>query len=533
MSAGDLSNWKNQGKSWFLGIGINSYTEFPNLTNAVRDVIEIKDLLIKNYDIDADCAMTLFDENANEENIIEKFDELGQKVGKEDKLIIYYSGHGRVNDGLKIGYWIPTDGKRKSSSRYILNSTIRDYIAGMHAKHILLISDACFSGSIFTHGDFRSTNVADELSDLPSRWALCSGRSDEEVYDGDPGGHSPFAQSLLNVLSSTKSDTISIGRIANHVIEETASNYNQLPDGRPMFGVGHGGGQYIFRKKHPQGSTSATQTGLTEKEQIEKPIDKKETIRGEFISTYTTTTTVNGETTTTTTSSNDPQSAKTLGFTVLGVFGIVAVMFIAIFYMASNSDNGIVETNINDTKTNQVTDSQGNTYPLMTIGNTQWTTLNLNYIENKDSARYFLNDKVKSDELRLGQLYSYQQALAACQALDGGDWTLPSVKDWELLAANLGYPLVPMNEGQAYGFQNELTSKLIQGGSAGLNLQFGGKYYFDNGEFTPSAFLKLNNGHYWTQEKRILNITQYAKETVAEITSTVPWNHGCSCRCVR
>ena len=256
MSEGKLSKWSNPGKSWFFGIGINEYQAFTPLTNAVRDVEECIDLLVSKYDVDPDYVHTLFDDEASKKNIIDTLDFLGTQVGAEDKLIIYYSGHGKVNNSIDVGYWIPFDGEKDSTSQYISNSTIRDYVGGIDAKHILLISDSCFSGTLFMRGDFRSTDISDELSDLTSRWAICSGRHDEEVYDGEPGSHSPFAQSILNILSANEKDYIPIGRIVNHVIEETAANYEQLPDGRPMFGVGHGGGQYIFRKKGSKPLTS-------------------------------------------------------------------------------------------------------------------------------------------------------------------------------------------------------------------------------------------------------------------------------------
>ena len=40
----------------------------------------------------------------------------------------------------------------------------------------------------------------EELERIPSRWAICSGRHDEEVYDGEPGKNSPFTECILEVL---------------------------------------------------------------------------------------------------------------------------------------------------------------------------------------------------------------------------------------------------------------------------------------------------------------------------------------------
>ena len=244
-----LTNWNPTQKSWFLGIGIDQYKNFEPLTNAVRGLNELKKVLTKDYDIDDDCIVTLTNKQATKENIIDTFDDLGNRINPGDKLLIYYSGHGHLNSKLDLGYWTPVDAKPKKASSFIPNSTVRDYIKSIKAKHILLISDSCFSGSFFMQGAFRSSRALNELDNLASRWAICSGRHDEKVYDGIPGENSPFTQSLLNFLRNNSSDCINISKLSDHVIEETAANYEQLPDGRPMFGVGHQGGQYIFWKK--------------------------------------------------------------------------------------------------------------------------------------------------------------------------------------------------------------------------------------------------------------------------------------------
>ena len=260
-----LTSWQPTQKSWFLGIGINAYAEFPKLLNAVKDIKEVKDILVEKYDVDEEHVLTLFDQDATKENIIDTLDDLGKRVEPSDKLFIYYSGHGHLNDHLGLGYWIPVDAQKNKAARYIPNSTIRDYVKGIKAKHILLVSDSCFSGSLFMQGQHRSSRAIKELDNLTSRWAICSGRHDEEVYDGDPGENSPFTKSFIDILKSNDQDHLNVGRIADRVIEQTASNYEQLPDGRPLFGVGHQGGQYIFKQKGTARSATAVAASASPK----------------------------------------------------------------------------------------------------------------------------------------------------------------------------------------------------------------------------------------------------------------------------
>lgn len=243
----EAGNWAPRGKSWFFGIGINRYLHFPNLNNAVRDVQDVLILLQREYGMESERVITLFEEEATRDNIIDKLDELTSQVAPEDKLIIYYSGHGHLNQQTNLAYWIPQDAPKDRASGYIPNSTVRDYIKSIPSLHTLLISDSCFSGTLFVRGTSRSTDAGEELEQRRSRWGIVSGRHDEEVYDGEPGTNSPFAASILKVLQRNRNDRLNVAKLADQVVEMTRANYTQLPEGNPLFGVGHDGGQYVFR----------------------------------------------------------------------------------------------------------------------------------------------------------------------------------------------------------------------------------------------------------------------------------------------
>lgn len=237
------------GSSWFLGIGIDEYLEFSSLNNAVRDVQSIAGLLQENYDLSQDKTIFLFNREATREKIIISLDWLVKRVQFNDKVLIYYSGHGYLEKQTQKGFWIPYDAQQDNKAQYIRNSTIRDYMDDLPARHNLLISDSCFSGSLLVRGTTRSSDMFNELDSRPSRWVLCSGREQEEVADGVPGANSPFASAILEVLGRNDQAVINISKLADQVMEITRSNYHQLPEGGPLFGTGHKGGQYVFRKK--------------------------------------------------------------------------------------------------------------------------------------------------------------------------------------------------------------------------------------------------------------------------------------------
>jgi hypothetical protein len=243
------------GTTYFLGIGIDEYAHWPRLHNAVKDVHAIASLLVDDYGLQSEHTHLLLNEAATEARIVDTFEELTQTVRPEDSVLIYYAGHGHLNERGR-GFWVPVDAPRGQVVRYIRNSTIKDYIGDIPSLHTLLISDSCFSGSLFSSGATRGADLAaEELSRLPSRWAICSGRHDEVVADGPQDGHSPFAESILEVLGGSMRPLITTGFLVQQVIEQTRANYDQLPDGGPLQGVGHKRGQFVFRQQKGRGAS--------------------------------------------------------------------------------------------------------------------------------------------------------------------------------------------------------------------------------------------------------------------------------------
>ncbi|MEM1214361.1 MAG: caspase family protein, partial [Bacteroidota bacterium] len=235
----------------FLGIGIDNYTgHWPRLNNAVRDVKAVAALLQQAYDLSH--TEFLFNERATRRNIINTLDRLTDELNEANNLIIYYAGHGHYKTSTKRGFWVPVDATDDDVSQYIRNSTIKDYIRDINSHHTLLLSDACFSGSLFVRAQRSSQLNLDELRMQPSRWAICSGRQNETVADGPEDGHSPFAQSLLDVLGNSRREVITANFLYEQVRMQTRSNYTQLPDGGPLFQAGDRRGEFVFTRKQDE-----------------------------------------------------------------------------------------------------------------------------------------------------------------------------------------------------------------------------------------------------------------------------------------
>lgn len=488
-------------KSWFFGIGIDRYIHFPRLQNAVRDVNQLLEILQTKYDIDPGLTHLLFDEDATEINILEKLDQLSLLVKEDDKVLIYFSGHGHLNQINDLGYWVPQDAQPGKSATYILNSTIRDYIKVIPSKHTLLISDACFSGSLFSHGMSRSDRPEEELDEIKSRWALCSGRHDEKVYDGQPGGHSPFAKSIMDVLNRNQSGILSIGALTHYVIEQTASNYDQLPQGSPLFGVGHEGGQYTFHlrgshaEKLTQSVTSANQSAT--REEMKEPASPK----------------------------SDRVSPLWLLLLVLPVIFVIA-------QMTKKTSKEEVDQKEYPLPT-RIQDANGHEYGLVMIGDMLWTDRDLAFAWN-GSKPLFDDERYMRDQL-LGHLYAFDAARDACQNALGKNWRLPTNLEWVDLVNEHGGAIKQEVEYDFWVAQPFAASALYRREESGMNLGETGFYLTELDEFTPkSEREQLTAGYYWTAEKGRMKIERFNHDISIEILgSPVQWAHAYACRCVR
>lgn len=176
------------GKQCLVLIAIDRYQEWLPLTNPVKDAKEIRSILESRYYIDT--IYPLYNENATKGKIIKLFKQLQKDLKPEDSVLIFYSGHGYYEKSSKTGYWIPVDGGNDENlqDRWINNTRIKGLIGNIKSKHILLISDSCFSGQLLDQergGPLPEINIDyfKEAYKYRSRQVLTSGAL--ETVDDD------------------------------------------------------------------------------------------------------------------------------------------------------------------------------------------------------------------------------------------------------------------------------------------------------------------------------------------------------------
>ena len=183
-----------EGKSLYLYkdyyamvVGISDYEKWPKLPNAVDDA---KEVASKLKEIGFEVKL-LLDPTYREMKtaLNDMVYEVGGEVNRA--ILFYYAGHGETEilaDGTKMGYIIPRDcpilkkDPRGFADHAVSMKDIESVSLRVQSKHLLMVFDSCFSGSLFNLVRAAPDDIT-EKSALPVRQYITAGRQDEQVPD--------------------------------------------------------------------------------------------------------------------------------------------------------------------------------------------------------------------------------------------------------------------------------------------------------------------------------------------------------------
>ncbi len=234
-----------KGDYYGLIIGIDNYSDpdLIDLDHPITDATLLYSTLIGNYMFEPENLTLLKD--PTRADIIKSLDILSNQLTPNDNLILFYAGHGYWDEQKETGYWLPSDAEQFSSVNWIRNSTIQDFVDDINTRHTLLISDACFAGSIFkTRGAFQDASIAvNKLYSLSSRKAMTSGTL-KEVPD-----KSVFIEYFLKRLHENNKKYISSGELYSSFREAVLNNSPNIPQYGVIQDAGDEGGEFIFIRR--------------------------------------------------------------------------------------------------------------------------------------------------------------------------------------------------------------------------------------------------------------------------------------------
>ena len=237
-----------KGIYYALIIGSEDYLSesIPDLEEPVNDAENLYKILTTHYTFNKDNVTLL--KNPTKDDILSQLDNLVNTIGEYDNFLIFYAGHGYWDDQFQEGYWLPVNATKSGRSTWISNSTIQSYLRGISAQNTLLITDACFAGSIFKTRTAFSNNENKAMIDLyytPSCKAITSGNM-TEVPD-----KSVFINYLGDRLIKNKNRYLTSEQLFSSFKMAVINNSSNMQI--PQFGVvretGDQGGDFVFQKK--------------------------------------------------------------------------------------------------------------------------------------------------------------------------------------------------------------------------------------------------------------------------------------------
>ncbi len=231
-----------------LIIGIQNYNdpEIPDLDTPLNDANQMAEVLEKKYGFTVE---TLLDGQATKKAIYDSLRRLTAKAKSQDSILIYYAGHGDVDRQYNDGWWIPVDAAGGDPFTYLDNIQIQKAMRSMKARHVLLISDSCYSGALFGQARSMPAVISDKyylnLYNEKSRWGMTSGNK-TPVSDSGAQGHSVFAYQLIKKLENNEKPYITTQEVYTDIAPVIANNSEQTPLCRPIRGTGDQGGEFVF-----------------------------------------------------------------------------------------------------------------------------------------------------------------------------------------------------------------------------------------------------------------------------------------------
>jgi len=252
------------GTNHALIIGINGYSQWPEMQSPVRDAESITGALIEKYNFKKSNVTLLTDKTPEKPtlvNILTHLDRYSTTLTPKDNLLIFFSGHSTEDDEGET-YWIPIDGKKKSKLTWLSHSAITEDVFNspdFKVKNLCILTDSLFSTKLMrkrpislTPYDLRYEEKIAEMAARSSRQVISFG---DQHWPGSPKteGLGLFAYYIHKALIENPLDVIDFENLIfeeNILFPITKVAGTKLIRGRLKTEM-DGGGQFIVKKVTP------------------------------------------------------------------------------------------------------------------------------------------------------------------------------------------------------------------------------------------------------------------------------------------
>lgn len=192
-------------KSWAIVIGIEQYLVAPPIPGAIADAQKVADAFRQ---LGFDEVVELYDKDAGSRRLHQILnDVLPRKVGRMDRLVIFYAGHtGSIQDaeGQDRGYVVPFDAPVNNATKSVTVEELKEFTRRSASKHTLLILDAPFSGwEMSTPQELTQEGRLSPESETERRAVQVISAARQGEVSERPDNQSRFVHALLTGLSGS------------------------------------------------------------------------------------------------------------------------------------------------------------------------------------------------------------------------------------------------------------------------------------------------------------------------------------------
>lgn len=199
--------------TYVLSMGVSKYADSNNnLSQTTKDAKSFRDVMINH----TEKITVLTSKFANRDNILTKLKGVSKLAQADDKIILFYSGHGYT------GGIYPYD-------EPISYQEINDILSKSKAQNIICIFNACHTGSV---SSVKGEYTMYKTPSLANVIYIMSSRANEYSYEHPIAGHCIFTTGLLKGLRG-KADAngdkkVTVNELFNYVYNDVVHTTSKL-----------------------------------------------------------------------------------------------------------------------------------------------------------------------------------------------------------------------------------------------------------------------------------------------------------------
>ena len=237
-------------KSWAVIIGIENYLVAPKLPGAIEEGKTVAQALRQ---LGFEEVIELYDKDASLRRLQQTLtDFLPRKVGRQDRLILYFVGHTGITQdqaGKELGYLVPWDAQLGTVSKSITFEQLKEFTRRTASKHTLLIFDAAVRGWEETAAQqlsLEGRSVPEQDTEKRVVQVLTAANKGETLSQAQ--GKSLFVQILIDGLTGRADQNKNGWLMASELGEYVKQQLEQTTQGKqhPLFSRLEGDGDTIL-----------------------------------------------------------------------------------------------------------------------------------------------------------------------------------------------------------------------------------------------------------------------------------------------